>query len=398
MPFTQIDFVAMADQATVRGKFQVLLAAISLLVTGAGSMQGLAQEAANATSPESWPLFRGTPSCQGVAGSDVPNQLEVVWRYKVPQGSFSATAVIDEGRVFLGDFDGNVYALDLASGNEVWKKPVGSGFLAAGAVRNGRFFVGDMDGRVFCLDTQSGNVLWQFETDGEINSSPNFIGDRVLVGSQDAHLYCFEEATGDIVWKHGINDLIQCSPCLAGKHAFLAGCDGQLHVIDVEQGTMLRQVNIQAQTRATPAVLGDLVVVPTYRDTVFGIRWEAGKIAWEYQNPRRRMPFHSAPALTEKVAVFGGEDKSIHAVDLATGEEKWVFPTKRSVESSPVVVGNRVFVGSGDGRVYGLALDDGALLWSYDAGGSFTASPAVAQGRLVIANDDGTIYCFGGGA
>ena len=65
------------------------------------------------------------------------------------------------------------------------------------------------------------------------------------------------------------------------------------------------------------------------------------------------------------------------------------------MDSSPVIVGKRVFVGSGDGRVYGLDLKSGKEVWRFNAGAAVLASPAVAAGRLVIGAEDGNLYCFG---
>ena len=79
----------------------------------------------------------------------------------------------------------------------------------------------------------------------------------------------------------------------------------------------------------------------------------------------------------------------------ANGEQMWTFIAKRGVDSSPVIVGDRVFVGSSDGRLYGLDVLTGEEVWSYEAGGSIVASPAIADGRLIIANDDGKVFCFG---
>ncbi len=65
------------------------------------------------------------------------------------------------------------------------------------------------------------------------------------------------------------------------------------------------------------------------------------------------------------------------------------------IDSSPVVVGQRLFFTSQDGRIYGLDRRTGKEVWRYEAGGKFIASPAVATGRLVIGSDSGHLYCFG---
>ena len=67
----------------------------------------------------------------------------------------------------------------------------------------------------------------------------------------------------------------------------------------------------------------------------------------------------------------------------------------RSVDSSPVVCGDKIVVGSDDGRLYLLSLSKGKELWSYEVGQPIESSPGVAEGRVVIGADDGYVYCFG---
>jgi len=85
----------------------------------------------------------------------------------------------------------------------------------------------------------------------------------------------------------------------------------------------------------------------------------------------------------------------VHAIDAANGRSAWKFVTRARVDSSPVIVGSRVFVGSSDGKLYALDAQSGAKRWEYEIGDALTATPAVADGRLVIGAQDGRIYCFG---
>jgi outer membrane protein assembly factor BamB len=65
------------------------------------------------------------------------------------------------------------------------------------------------------------------------------------------------------------------------------------------------------------------------------------------------------------------------------------------VDSSPVIVGDRVVFGSDDGRLYLVDLGSGEEVWSTTLGEAVTASPAVAGGRVVIGSEDGVLYCYG---
>ena len=101
--------------------------------------------------------------------------------------------------------------------------------------------------------------------------------------------------------------------------------------------------------------------------------------------------------MTDKFVILGGYDKELHCLDRKTGNQVWSFKTRARIESSPVVVGDRVFFGSGDGNLYAVSLNGGKALWKHRCGHSITASPAVGEHCLVIGSDvqGGSVYCFG---
>jgi outer membrane protein assembly factor BamB len=92
--------------------------------------------------------------------------------------------------------------------------------------------------------------------------------------------------------------------------------------------------------------------------------------------------------------VVGSRDKHVRAWQRQTGKELWAFATKGRVDSSPVVVDQRVFVGSVDGHLYVLELARGTELARF-ALGPITNSPAVGGQSVVVATVDGEIYCLG---
>lgn len=57
----------------------------------------------------------------GVYHSPARRQLPALkWRFEVEKG-ISSPALVDEGVAYVGDWNGNFYALDVESGKEVWK-------------------------------------------------------------------------------------------------------------------------------------------------------------------------------------------------------------------------------------------------------------------------------------
>ena len=121
-------------------------------------------------SAESWPLFRGDAQAQGVATSELPEKLDVVWKVTFEKGAFEGTPAIADGVVYLGDMDGRVTARSLADGKEIWKYEVDSGFIASPALRGQLLYIGDIDGKLHALDIKTGQPKWTFEADAEMMS------------------------------------------------------------------------------------------------------------------------------------------------------------------------------------------------------------------------------------
>jgi outer membrane protein assembly factor BamB len=348
-----------------------------------------------------WSFFRGDAQSTGVAKTSLPDELDILWKFSVPQGAFEGTPTIvrereDQSRktVYIGDLDGSLFALDLESGEIRWEFKSEIGYVTSPVVQDGRIFAGDIDGIFYCLH-ESGDEIWRFQTQGEIDSSANFYKENVLVGSQDFHLYALNAKTGELAWKYESQDQIRCSATVAGNRAFVAGCDGFFHVVDLESGTEVGSTEIHSPTGATPAALGERVFFGNEQGDFFAVNWQEIKNEWTYTDEEGGNSIRGSAAVTNNHVVFGARNRQLYSLDPKTGRKNWTTRLKAKIDSSPVIVGNRVFVASTDGRLYTIALDDGKVVWEKQFNGGFIGSPAVAFGRLVIATDDGVVYCLG---
>ena len=220
---------------------------------------------------------------------------------------------------------------------------------------------------------------------------------RIVFGSHDSFLYCLNKFDGSVVWKYQTEDRVNCSPAIVDKYTFVAGCDAHLRVIDIESGKQERDIDLESYLIASPAVIDDLLYVGTHDGEVLSVNWKKGTIDWRYRDPQRENPFHASAAVTDKYVVVGGQDKQLHCIDRKTGERVWVFETRAQINSSPVIVGDRIFFGSNDRNIYGVQLSSGKEIWKYNAGSGVSASPAVGEGVLVIGAEDSgaAVFCFG---
>src|SRR5436309_90921 len=67
-----------------------------------------------------WPLFRGNTVQNGVAAAQLPDKLEVLWKFDAKDSIEGAPAVVGV-TAYVASMDEHLYALDLATGKEKWR-------------------------------------------------------------------------------------------------------------------------------------------------------------------------------------------------------------------------------------------------------------------------------------
>ena len=345
-------------------------------------------------SSEDWLSFRGNPQLTGVATGELPENLELLWAFDAEDG-IESTAAIAEGTVYVGSLEGYLYAINLENGQLEWKYQASGEVKSSPTVFSNVVYFGDGMGVFHAVDGQTGKGRWTFQTEAEIISSANVAQDRLLFGSYDQFLYCLSAKDGSLVWKLETEGYVHGTPAIINGAVVISGCDGYLRVINITDGVEQQKIALGDYVAASSAILNNRVYAGTFGNQVLCAGLENSEILWWYEHPERNFPFYASAAVTADLVVIGGRDKMVHALQPATGQLLWTYPAKSRVDSSPVIVGERVFFGTMGGELVGLNLSSGEKVWEFVIGAAITASPSVAAGRLVIGADDGRVYCFG---
>ena len=353
-----------------------------------------------------WPLVRGDASGTGVAVGKLPADPKVLWEYKTgdEKAGFEGTPIIADGKILIGDFEGNVHAIDLRTGKIVWKAKGKEGFTTAGAVSNGMFVIGDFSSNIYCFRVSDGEQVWSVESEQQVINGGNFIGNDVLLSSDSGTLFALDLKTGKQKWNFETGDQLRSSASLWKSVALLGGCDSRLHKIDVEKGVALGEgYSLMSPTLSTPNIIGDIAILPTQPGVVFAIRLDTNETLWSYNpDPSMNTDIRSSSATLatitdgkiEGIVVVPSRNKRLLGIDAATGKLKWEVVLKKRSDASPVICDGRAWLGASDGMVYGISLD-GKETWSYQLSGQILASPAIAEDRLIIATEKGSVVCFG---
>ena len=221
-------------------------------------------------------------------------------------------------------------------------------------------------------------------------------------------------AYGGLLWMARTGGPVRSSPVVAGGMVYVGSADGRLHALDARTGESRWAAEVDAPIDAAPAVAGKLVLVATRAGAFLALDRETGEERWRVESGEA-LPlawegmsgdlYTASPAVAGGVALFGGGDGGVYAIEVGSGEVRWRFPTGGRVRSSPAVADGVVYAGSADGSLYAIALDDGRRLWRFDTEGrrldssafgydrrTITSSPAVADGAVVFGSRDGSFY------
>lgn len=95
-------------------------------------------------------------------------QLQQAWYFRT-DSNVTQSPLVEDGNVYLADWDGNVYALGLADGSEHWRTHAADpkaewpwhGFAGSGALGAGTLYEASVEGKLYALDPRTGAIRWQ---------------------------------------------------------------------------------------------------------------------------------------------------------------------------------------------------------------------------------------------
>lgn len=193
-----------------------------------------------------------------------------LWEYGT-ESSTAGIAVVD-GVVYTVDFD-SVYALQAASGTEIWRFSEGERdeagrFFANVSVANGVAYVPSGLGLVYALDGGSGKELWRFRTGEAVTEAPFVAESAVYVGSQDGTIFALDARTGAEFWRFSTQGGPVNAPIVSEGVLYAAADD--VYALDPASGTELRRYTVPASH--APPLPGEGALFVGTRLGVYAVR------------------------------------------------------------------------------------------------------------------------------
>jgi len=271
-----------------------------------------------------------------------------------------------------------MYHLDLGDKiHRAWKSGIGEGasrysrVLAQPVVADSRVFTLDGETEVSAHDAKNGDSLWRFDTqpkdsdDGGFGGGVAYADGKLYVATGYAEALAFDAASGKLLWRQPLSGPVHGSPTVADGRLYAITVDNELDVLAVADGHRLWTHNgIPEPTNllgsSSPAVEGDIVVVPYSSGEIFALRTENGQPVW--------------------------------SDNLATARPLGALSSLADIRGQPVIDRGRVFAVSHAGLLVSIDLRTGDRVWEQDIGG--VHMPWVAGDYVYVLSDDGDLICL----
>lgn len=139
-----------------------------------------------------------------------------------------STPIVINGIVYVSTYQGDLVALQLESGREMWRRNVSS--YAGFSVDENNIYVTDEESNIWAFDRYSGNSVWKQEKlHARQVTGTSLLDKYVVVGDLEGYLHWLDKGSGNFVARNKpCKDRIIAKPLVVGKFLYAYCSDGKL--------------------------------------------------------------------------------------------------------------------------------------------------------------------------
>ena len=381
-----------------------------------------------------WPQVLG-PGRNGVYGGPPLSETwgasgpRVVWRRPIGQGLSGPVVVQNRVILFHRVSDREIVeAIDAAGGKTLWQYAYPTSYRddfgfdegprAVPVVADGVVYTFGAEGQLHAVDLASGKKIWSVDTQRRFGVPKGFFGaagsplvedGRVVanIGGKNAGIVAFDAKTGTVLWTvtdDGASYSSGIGATIAGRRYAvfltrngLVGLDPTAGQVRFQRPWRARQA--ASVNAATPVINGDLIFLSAEYGPGAGVLRFDGTTLTDVWASNEVLSNHYATSVYAGGYLYGFHGRqefgqSFRAVDFQTGKVRW--SQDRFGAGSVTLAGNRLLILRENGElVLAAASPDGftPVARAQILPATVRAYPAIAGGMVYVRNDD-TLVCL----
>lgn len=364
---------------------------------------------------ESW-------SQPGGVASNAPGHLQLsaalktAWTASAGSGSHSrgkltASPIVYDGKIFTLDAYGRVTAFT-TGGASAWRAALApdkerdaEGFGGGLAGDSGRVYAATGFGTVVALNPKTGQRLWEKNVGAPVRASPTAINDRVFVVTSEGKLWCLNGADGSELWvTRGLPErasiMTNASPAVDGDVVVVPYGSGEVVAISISEGRVLwtesltrSRAGSQLSSIATagrPVISGGTVYAVGHSGRMIATRQSSGERVWSLT-----VPGIEPPAVAGDNIFVVDTRGQVMAVTRPDGKMQWTvkLPAAKTW-SGPVLAGNKLWLTASNGLLVSIDATTGKLDSQVNLGQPIYIAPVVAGGRMYVLTDSARLVAL----
>ncbi len=291
---------------------------------------------------------------------------KVYWKFPTG-GKILSSPIIVDNVVYFGCSDGNLYAVNKDTGNEIWRYTLGADICCQPAILDHKLFICGEEIYV-AVDAKTGKELWRQDQSLDVtytrrldqwdyhDSSPIIDKEVVYYGSRSGNIFGFDVNSGMLVWKFAASEksAVRTTPIIDNGVLYYGDWDGFYRAVDIAEK----------------------------------------KVLWENSY---KYVFQSGAAITNGVLFIGGRDTNFYAIDCKTGKSIWSYtePNRSWITGDPLIDGDIVYFPTSDAKtVYAMRINDGSIVAKYPIYKNAFSKAIIDKEKLYVTSGD--VYAYPG--
>jgi outer membrane protein assembly factor BamB len=314
---------------------------------------------------------------------------------------------VDNGAVFAASDKGELLAVNLDTGRQIWMKKLKLPLSAGPAAGSGLVVVGSSKGSVIAFDGATGRELWRTRVNSELLSTPA-IGDKVVVmRSVDGRLHGFDSKSGKELWS--VEQQVPrlslrgtAIPVISREEAVSGFDNGKVMAVNLSTGDTVWDTALASPHGRTELdrlvdidsavhVVGDNVFAAGFQGRTAMLALDSGQIWWAHD-----MSSYRGLAVDEEYLFVTQSDGIVVALRQRDGSEVWRNDKlKRRGLSTPAVTSTAIAIADYQGYLHWLDKGTGELVARQRVAKFRVSNPPVAvQNTVVVLTDAGNLAAF----
>jgi outer membrane protein assembly factor BamB len=260
----------------------------------------------------------------------------------------------------------------------VWSRGLGTLIEFPAVVKDGVAYIANARGTISALDMRTGDVIWRHDTPhGKMASSPAVWGDELVVHGMDGHVWVLRRSNGRLLWHYDVGSPVESSPVVTRGLDVFGAWNGTITALDLRTHRVRWRRAFGCKVTSSASIDGSTLYIGDYCGRLLALASRTGALRWSVAVNGR---IYGTPAVGGgRIFVPSSTGGSLTAFS-ARGRFLWRRSTGSYVYSSPALSGGRVFFGAYNGVFYGLSASSGRTLWTVGTGGPISGAAVVVDG------------------